>query len=599
MQLLCPATIRIGLAVGLVAAVSYPAVAQASALSPPQQKLVGVWEARQRFGPGIRGPLLVVRRSAGWVAEIAGHSAQVIVRGTRVSFRIAGDRGEFDGVVRPGGATIVGFWTQPAGVMIGKYASPVILRRGPGAMTWQGTVTPLDDLATLYLVVRDNGDGTLGAFLRNPERNIGVFANINRLVPRDTTVALDAPSRDGKSTENTIATGTYDTENAVLSVYVPSRGGTYDFNRIDNDPDNEFYPRPKADSHYAYRAPIARRDGWPVGSLQDAGISTSAIERFVQMLVDLPDTSVHSSAIHGVLIARHGKLVLEEYFHGYSADTPHDTRSAAKSLTSVLAGAAMFAGAPLRTSTPVYEAMYGGTLPEALDPRKRRTTLGNLLTMTPGWNCDDADDASPGNEDTMQSQTAESDWYRYTLNLPMVRDPGKLAVYCSASANMAGGVIARTTRTPLTVLFRDLLAKPLGIERYYMDVQPTGEPYMGGGMFLLPRDFLKFGQVMLDGGTWQGRRIVSAYWARSSTSAHYDLRGVHYGYLWWVVDYPYRGKTVRAFFAGGNGGQVVLGVPQLDLLIGFFGGNYSDRVLYVPQRVFVPQYILPAIDPGP
>jgi hypothetical protein len=65
-----------------------------------------------------------------------------------------------------------------------------------------------------------------------------------------------------------------------------------------------------------------------------------------------------------------------------------------------------------------------------------------------------------------------------------------------------------------------------------------------------------------------------------------------------VADYPYRGRTVRAFFAGGNGGQVVMGIPELDLVVAFYGGNYGDRALYVPQRVYVPQYILPAVDAG-
>ncbi len=66
-------------------------------------------------------------------------------------------------------------------------------------------------------------------------------------------------------------------------------------------------------------------------------------------------------------------------------------------------------------------------------------------------------------------------------------------------------------------------------------------------------------------------------------------------FLWWVTDYPYRNRTVRAFFAGGNGGQIVMGIPELDLVIAFFGGNYSDSSSLVPQRVFVPQYVLPAV----
>jgi hypothetical protein len=52
---------------------------------------------------------------------------------------------------------------------------------------------------------------------------------------------------------------------------------------------------------------------------------------------------------------------------------------------------------------------------------------------------------------------------------------------------------------------------------------------------------------------------------------------------------------MRAYFAGGNGGQIFMGIPDLDLVIAFTGGNYGDASLFIPQRVFVPQFILPAV----
>jgi CubicO group peptidase (beta-lactamase class C family) len=118
---------------------------------------------------------------------------------------------------------------------------------------------------------------------------------------------------------------------------------------------------------------------------------------------------------------------------------------------------------------------------------------------------------------------------------------------------------------------------------------------MGGGMRFLPRDFMKLGQVMLDGGRWRGRQIVSPSWPEKATSPLYELYVFRYGYLWWSTDYTYKGEKVRAFFAAGNGGQIVLGIPKLDLLICFWGGNYSDRAGVTPQNVYVPQYILPAV----
>jgi len=119
---------------------------------------------------------------------------------------------------------------------------------------------------------------------------------------------------------------------------------------------------------------------------------------------------------------------------------------------------------------------------------------------------------------------------------------------------------------------------------------------MGGGIHWLPRDFMKMGQLYLNGGKWDGNRILGDEFVMNATEPLYDLRERGYGYLWWVIDYPYKGGSVRAFFAGGNGGQVVIGIPELDLLVTFFAGNYNDRVLFRIQEEFVPQYILPAVD---
>ena len=115
-------------------------------------------------------------------------------------------------------------------------------------------------------------------------------------------------------------------------------------------------------------------------------------------------------------------------------------------------------------------------------------------------------------------------------------------------------------------------------------------------MYFRPRDFTKIGRMMLNGGTWHGRLVVSASWMARSSAPIRTLQTFRYGYLWWVIDYPYQGKTVRAYSASGNGGQFVIVVPDLDLVICFWGGNYSDPVRFVPQRQMVPNDILPAVD---
>ena len=136
--------------------------------------------------------------------------------------------------------------------------------------------------------------------------------------------------------EREVGVGTYDAENQVITLVFPGRGGSYDFRR-DGD-DSEFYPRGKNPGRYAYRPPPALDDGWPTSTLDAQNIDRAAMERFIQKLVDMPMDSPDALQIHGVLIARHGKLVLEEYFHGEHRDKPHMTRSAAKSVTAVLVG---------------------------------------------------------------------------------------------------------------------------------------------------------------------------------------------------------------------------------------------------------------------
>jgi CubicO group peptidase (beta-lactamase class C family) len=295
------------------------------------------------------------------------------------------------------------------------------------------------------------------------------------------------------------------------------------------------------------------------------------------------------------LIARHGKLVLEEYFHGEHRDRLHDTRSAAKSVTAVVVGAAMQAGVPLKLSTPVYETMNGGTIPADLDPRKRAMTLEHLLTMSSGYFCDDTNDDAPGNEERMLDQTEEPDYYRFTLKVPMATAPGENSVYCSVSPNLALGMLGRATGESPMDTFDRLVGPPTKIDRYSWILDPAGHPYGGGSVAFLPRDFMKFGQLMLNGGTWNGRRILSRDFATRATASLYHLRGMTYGYLWWGIDYPYKDRTVHAFFAGGAGGQTVIVIPELELVIATFGGNYSSTGTFYVQLNITPRYLLPAV----
>jgi CubicO group peptidase (beta-lactamase class C family) len=572
-----------------------PLIRTTSAQLNSTGQLAGLWEAKRRFGPDVRGSLIIRPTGTGWQAEIAGRVVRAKLTGNFISFELPDGNGSFQGRINSLRTKIVGHWIQPITVTGGTpYASPVTLTK-ERTNIWRGEVSPLDDAYRFYLMIQERNDGTVGAFLKNPEGNLGRFIRIDHIEREGESVRLSAAD---SATEKgrVLVEGKFDAESEILSIYFPNRGGTFDFKRVDPKDASDFYPRGHPTENYVYAPPPALDDGWQTASLEDVGISREGMEKFIQMIIDTPINSVNSQEVHGILIARHGKLVLEEYFHGENRDKPHDTRSAAKSLTATLFGAAIKAGVPISVSSPVYQVMNGGAFPPGLEPRKKSLTVANLLTMSSGFDCDDSDPNSPGNEDAMQEQTKEPDYYKFTLALKMIREPGEKSVYCSIQPNLVGGVLKRVSRQTLPVLFQNLIAEPLQIKKYYMNLTPTGDVYMGGGVRFLPRDFMKLGQLHINGGMWNGRKILTPEWSRRATSALTEIGTGKYGYFWWVADYPFKGRTVRAFFAGGNGGQIVMGIPELDLVIAFYGGNYSDSPGLIPQRVYVPQYILPAVD---
>jgi len=558
------------------------------------EELTVLWKAKGRFGPDAGGALLIQKEGANYFVDMLGRRVPVRMDAGELNFELPDRLGRFRGKLEA--KNILGHWFRFGTPVSGSGGtapvalSPVLLVPD-GPNRWRGTVTPLQDEFTFFLLLGEpRADGSQSAVLRNPEFDFGTQQGVERFVRDDDRVKL-VGKRRGK--DQNIGVGTYDAENQVITLVFPSRGGSYDFTR-DGD-DSDFYARGRNPGRYSYRPPPRLDDGWRTSTLDAVNIDRAAMERFIQKLIDMPMSSTDSLQMHGVLVARHGQLVLEEYFHGEHRGKPHMTRSAGKSVTAVLVGAVMQAGAPLKLSSPVYKVMNAGKFPPDLDPQKRTMTLEHLLTMSSGFFCDDNNDDAPGNEETMWDQTAEPDFYRYTLRVPMATPPGENAVYCSASPNLALGMVARATREFPVYSFDRLVAGPMKFGDYSWPLDRAGNAYGGGGAHFLPRDFLKFGQLMRNGGTWDGRRILSREFVARATSPLYHLANISYGYNWWSEDFPYKDRNLHAFMALGAGGQVVTVVPDLDLVVAFFAGNYSSRVQRDLGHIYVPRYILPAV----
>jgi CubicO group peptidase (beta-lactamase class C family) len=301
--------------------------------------------------------------------------------------------------------------------------------------------------------------------------------------------------------------------------------------------------------------------------------------------------------IGSVLVARHGQLVYERYFEG-DATTLRDTRSATKSITSLMVGLA------------IQDKKLTGVDAKILDllPERRRKlekiTVEDLLTMSSPLECDDWNDASRGNEERMY---LIEDWAQFILDLPMrgrmkigeaEEKPkyGRHFSYCTGGVFILSEVLAKTTGLRADKYAEQKLFAPVGISNAMWAYSPLNVPQTGGGLRLASPDLLKIAQLYLDRGKWKGERIINEEWVRASTTPHAEINGhQEYGYLWWLQSFKTSDSSFPAFFMSGNGGNKVVGFPKLDIAVAITSTNYNMQGMHEQTDRLLCEYILAAV----
>jgi CubicO group peptidase (beta-lactamase class C family) len=189
---------------------------------------------------------------------------------------------------------------------------------------------------------------------------------------------------------------------------------------------------------------------------------------------------------------------------------------------------------------------------------ERAITLRHLLTMRSGIAFD--------NDDFSLEMLVgrPGDPVRHILAKPLYDDPGARFDYRDADPQLLSSAVERETGRTLERLAREHLFGPLGITDYFWEADPAGTTLGPYALFLRPRDMAKIGQLVLQGGTWNGTQVVPSEWIRLSTSAQSSTnRGVHlsYGYYWWVL------PELDAFTASGHGGNFIFVAPKEELVV--------------------------------
>jgi len=340
--------------------------------------------------------------------------------------------------------------------------------------------------------------------------------------------------------------------------------------------------------------PVARDDGWPVASVNDDKL----VDR--DALCRIADRLVASRAnVHAILAARGGKLVFERYFKGsdeingrrmenvtFDADTLHNIKSVTKSVTSLVLGIAIDRGLIRSLNEPIFS--FFPELSDLRSPEKERIQLVHALTMTMGLKWVEAIPSNEHDNDEVRMHMA-SDPCRYVLGLPATAPPGQEYFYNTGALTLVSAIVRKVTGRTLDEFARETLFQPLGITSVEW-VRVKGDSDAGGGLRLRPRDMAKIGQLVLAGGRWNDRQIVSKAWIESSTAPKVEATGGQfYGYLWFLGRSLPNGRDVHWVGALGRGGQSIRIVPELDLVVVVTAGYYQDyspRAFQLQSGVF-------------
>jgi CubicO group peptidase (beta-lactamase class C family) len=304
--------------------------------------------------------------------------------------------------------------------------------------------------------------------------------------------------------------------------------------------------------------------------------------------------------ITSVLVAREGRLAYERYFEG-DTSTLRDTRSATKTVTSMLAGIAVDEGR-LRRDAAVL-SFFPERHPQNPDPRKERITVENLLTMSSCVECDDWNQFSRGNEERMY---LIEDWLQFFLDLPVKGFPswatkpedapyGRSFSYCTAGVFALGRVLEKATGASVPDFAEEKVFARLGVGPVQWMMSPLGQAQTGGGLRLRSRDLARLAQLYADGGLAQDKRLVSAEWVADSTRPHARIDDhTEYGYLWWLRTFEVGGRHVPTYYMAGNGGNKVLVAPDLRLVVVLTSTNYNAKGMHEQTDRLLTDYILPA-----
>ena len=302
----------------------------------------------------------------------------------------------------------------------------------------------------------------------------------------------------------------------------------------------------------------------------------------------------------GLLVVRHGYLVLERYWGRGNRMANPDMASTGKAFTSIACGimleekhAQIPDGLDQKVFTPAY-------LPEAFpldDPRRADITLGQLLCMTGGYH---GEGTAPGvvNGAVVPLKPVPGqdlkDLDLSSLHTVLWTNPGAGYSYSSPEPHIASMVLRRVTGMELKDYINERIGKPLGwgAWNYCLFRGAITLPHANGAgsIALHATDAMRFAYLLLHQGRWKEKQIVpSDYVEKCGKPSPYNPHCPFSLMFENNSDGHVAGAPKDAYWKSGAGGFCLYVVPSLDLVLYKMGGNdgqYKEELTGIPQPAY-------------
>ncbi len=326
------------------------------------------------------------------------------------------------------------------------------------------------------------------------------------------------------------------------------------------------------------KTPERRHDGLKVAHLSSVQGDTEALGRLV---VELRDGEF--GKVDSLLIAKGGALVLEQYFGDAAIDKLHPTRSHTKSVTAYAVGKAIELGKIKSVDAPILKY-----LPEVaaakVFPGAEKLTIKDCLTMSSGLRYD-----QKKLRGKRFSKATHVPWILEEWTTELKESEFK---YSYSDPIIISHVLFNATGKTIEEIAVEHFFKPMGIERHKFRTLPCGLTNPIDNLELRSRDMLKLGLLTLNGGVWNGKRLLNEAYVEEATRAHVAVNKVEsYGYFWWVNRITIKGKPCEVKTAFGAGGQMIYVIPELELVVIFTAEKADKRTLLrLLQDAIVPSF---------